>query len=103
MSKEWIKQKPEGVLLVCHVQPGAKKSEIIGEHGAALKIKIAAPPVDGAANEALCDFLSKFFSVKKKDITIERGQSSRHKAVLLKSVNAAFIRGRLTNPKPRDY
>ncbi|MGL6070764.1 DUF167 domain-containing protein, partial [Craterilacuibacter sp.] len=51
--KPWLSQHAHGVRLTLHVQPGAKKTQCAGEHGEALKIRLAAPPVDGKANHAL--------------------------------------------------
>jgi uncharacterized protein (TIGR00251 family) len=68
-------------VLELHVQPGAKRSEISGLHGERLKIRLAARALDGAANEALVRFLADLFQVRKQDIKIESGATSRHKRV----------------------
>ncbi|TAJ08468.1 MAG: YggU family protein [Nitrospirae bacterium] len=80
------RQTREGILLTLHVQPGAKKTEYVGLHGDALKIRVAAPPVEGAANEALCSWLADLFAIPKKAIMIQAGQTGRRKLVLLKGV-----------------
>ena len=67
--------------LCVHVQPNAKRSEAVGLHGAALKVKIAAPAVDNKANAALIEFLSEVLGVPKFAITIRRGVTSRRKLV----------------------
>ncbi|MDE3019325.1 MAG: YggU family protein [Nitrospirota bacterium] len=92
------RQTREGSLLTLHVQPGAKKTEYMGLHGDALKVRVAAPPVEGAANEALCSWLAGLFKVPQKAITIQAGQTGRRKLVLLKgvaldSVQNVFTRG----------
>jgi uncharacterized protein len=69
------------LLLECHLQPGASRSEFAGEHGGRLKIRIAAPPVDGKANAQLIVFLADAFAVSKQQVIIERGDSSRQKSV----------------------
>ncbi|MQY51448.1 DUF167 domain-containing protein [Rhodocyclus gracilis] len=69
------------VILTLHIQPGAKKSEVAGEHGDALKIRLAAPPVDGRANAALLDFLAARLALPKAALTLKSGQSSRRKRV----------------------
>lgn len=69
------------LLLALHLQPGASRSEFAGAHGARLKIRIAAPPVEGRANAALIDFLAGAFAVPKQRVVIERGASSRQKSV----------------------
>ena len=59
--------------------PGAKRTGIQGLHGEALKIRVAAPPVDGAANDELCQFLAKAFSVPLRNVELISGASSRSK------------------------
>ncbi|HLF39046.1 MAG TPA: DUF167 domain-containing protein [Burkholderiales bacterium] len=67
--------------LSLHVQPNARRSEIAGLHGDALKIRIAAPAVDNKANTELIEFLSKTLEVSKSKIAIRRGGTSRRKVV----------------------
>jgi len=71
------------LVLVLHVQPGAKRSEIAGLHGEALKIRLAAPPVEGRANEALLRFIADNFNVPLRQVTLKQGAQSRHKTVLI--------------------
>ncbi|WP_054695713.1 DUF167 domain-containing protein [Syntrophomonas palmitatica] len=61
------------------VQPRASRNQVVGEHDGALKIKLAAPPVEGEANRALLDFLADVLKLPKKNITLLKGDSSRHK------------------------
>jgi uncharacterized protein (TIGR00251 family) len=63
------------------VQPGAKHSEIAGLHGEALKIRLAAPPVEGRANEALLKFIAQLFAVPLRQVQLKQGAQSRHKVV----------------------
>jgi uncharacterized protein (TIGR00251 family) len=63
------------------VQPNAKKNEVIGMHGEAVKIKIKALPVDGEANKAVVAFLSEILSIPRSGIRISHGESSRKKTV----------------------
>lgn len=77
----WFQRHGELLTLTLHIQPGAKRSEIAGLHGDALKIRIAAPPVDGAANAALVDFLKKAFAVPAAQVVVKRGASGRRKVV----------------------
>lgn len=67
--------------LLLHVQPGARRSEIAGRHGDALKIRIAAPAVDNKANGELIDFLSRALRVQKSAVVIRQGAGSRRKLV----------------------
>ncbi len=69
------------LILVCHLQPNASRSEFAGLHGDALKIRIQAPPVEGKANTELVKFLAKEFGVSKRDIEIISGELNRHKRV----------------------
>ena len=67
--------------LSVYVQPGAKKTEISGMHDGKIKIRVCAPPVEGAANEVLVKFLSKQLKISKSGIKIISGEKSRHKIV----------------------
>jgi hypothetical protein len=64
-----------------HVQPGARRSEIVGLHGGALKIKVAAPAVDNKANAALTEFLSETLGIPKSAVAISHGAAGRRKVV----------------------
>jgi hypothetical protein len=77
----WYRQEGESIVLVLHVQPGAKRTEVSGLHGEALKVRLAAPPVDGKANEALLSFIAGKFGVPQRDVELLRGGQSRHKMV----------------------
>lgn len=78
---EWYRRRDDVITLTLHVQPGAKRSEIAGLHGGALKIKLAAPPVEGRANEALLKFVAKTFEVPLRNVELLQGTQSRHKVV----------------------
>lgn len=71
--------------LALHVQPGAKRTEVAGLHGDALKIRLAAPPVDGKANTTLLAFLADSFGVPARQTTLLRGSSSREKLVRIEA------------------
>ncbi|HEY5995184.1 MAG TPA: DUF167 domain-containing protein [Gallionellaceae bacterium] len=77
----WYRNEGAAVVLTLHVQPGAKRSEIAGLHGDALKIRLAAPPIEGRANEALMRFISELFNVPLRNVELLRGAQSRHKMV----------------------
>ena len=85
----WLVADGDGVILRLHIQPGAKKTEIAGRHGEALKIRLAAPPVDGKANACLIGFLADRFGVTKAAIDLLSGDSSRAKRVRVGGVDAA--------------
>ncbi len=77
----WFRREGDAVTLTLHVQPGAKKTEIAGIHGDALKIKLAAPPIEGKANAALLAFLAEKFGVPLRNAVLKQGESSRRKVV----------------------
>ena len=71
------------LVLELHVQPGAKRTEVAGLHGSRLKIRLAAPPVDGKANEALVAFLAEALKVPRRQVRIDAGLASRQKRVVI--------------------
>lgn len=81
MSLPIIQDCTGGVVLTVHVQPKASQSACVGIHGNALKIRIAAPPSDGAANKELIRFLAGELSVPVAAVRIESGAAGRHKRV----------------------
>jgi len=91
MSHLPVQDTPEGAILAIHVQPKASKTEYVGLHGDALKFRVAAPPVEGAANDALCGHLAALFALPKKSVVIKAGGGSRHKRVLLTGVPAGRV------------
>ena len=81
MSALWLRQGDRQTTLTLHIQPGAKKTEVAGEHGDALKIRLAAPPVDGKANAALIAFVADRLGVAKSAVSLKSGQTSRRKVL----------------------
>ena len=77
------------LVLAVHVQPGAKRTEYVGPHGDRAKIRLAAPPVDGKANQALIAWVATQFGVRKRDVSIIRGLASRQKVVSVQSSSTA--------------
>lgn len=90
-----ITATPGGVRILLHVQPRASRTEIVGYHGGALKIRLAAPPVDGAANEALRRFLAERLGVPARAVSLERGDASRRKAVTVAGIAVEAARAAL--------
>ena len=82
-----ISAVPGGVEIALHIQPRASRTEVIGAHGDALKIRLAAPPVDGEANEELVRFLAKTLGVPKSAVTIVRGATGRKKVVRVAGID----------------
>ena len=72
-----------------HVVPRARTTAVAGRHGDALKIRLAAPPVDGAANEELVRFLAERLAVPRSAITIATGHTGRRKTVKIAGVETA--------------
>jgi uncharacterized protein len=90
----WLKLDDQASLtyiLALHCQPGAKKTEIHGEHDGRLKIRLAAPPVEGKANDALIAWLSKILKINRSHIELLAGDLSRLKRVKVSGVTAIQI------------
>lgn len=77
----WARRTKDGWLIAVHVQPGAKKSEIAGLHGDALKIRVAAPALEGKANAAVIALIAERTGVAKSKIRVLRGERSREKQI----------------------
>ena len=87
----WLRADGDDALILSlHIQPGAKKTEFVGLHGEAMKIRLAAPPVDGKANAALIGFLAKFCALPKRAVTLVSGQTARAKRVRIETTDAAL-------------
>ncbi len=86
--------------LEIHLQPGAKKSEIVGFRGNVLWVKVAAPPEKGKANDALIELLSGILSLPKKDLSLVRGLTSRQKVVAVSSMSMETMRSKLARFMP---
>jgi uncharacterized protein (TIGR00251 family) len=91
VNPPWIKPHPQGVLLAIKVQPRAANSEVMGPLGNELKIRIAAPPVDSAANEALIRFISEKTGCHRQNIRIIRGHAARSKTILIHGADPATV------------
>ena len=76
---DWLRESDGCTTLTLHIQPGAKKTEVAGLHGDALKIRLAAPPVDGKANTALIEFVAERLGLAKSAVSLKSGQTSRRK------------------------
>ncbi|HEU0188288.1 MAG TPA: DUF167 domain-containing protein [Gallionellaceae bacterium] len=85
----WYSSQDGRILLTLHVQPGAKRTAVAGLHGEALKIRLAAPPIEGRANEALLRFIADFFRVPLRNVELKQGEQSRHKRVEVRGSTVA--------------
>ena len=92
----WLLTEGDGVTLRLHIQPGARKTEVAGLHGEALKIRLAAPPVDGKANACLITFLADQLGVARSAVSLVSGDTSRAKRVHVSGLTANEAQARLT-------
>lgn len=92
MKPAVVQDTAEGAILTVHVQPKASRTESVGLYGEALKVRVAAPPVEGAANDELCRFLAEQVGIPPSSVEIRSGAGGRHKRVLLKGVSSQRVR-----------
>lgn len=93
----WIRETAEGVRIEVLVQPRASRTRAVGEHDGRLKIQVAAPPVDGAANEALVAHLSERLRLPRSNITIVAGETGRRKSVEIAGADPDAVLQALTS------
>ena len=93
----WLTETPDGAVLNLRIVPRAAKNAIQGELGDALKIRLCAPPVDGAANAALIEFLAETFDLPRARVQLLSGATSRTKRVLLSGSPSSMVRSILTS------
>ena len=89
MSGEWLRETPEGVSLAVKVIPRAGVTRVAGIRQGRLLIRLAAAPVDGAANDALIAFLCGILNVPARNITVVAGLHSRNKLVAIAGITVA--------------
>ncbi len=90
-----IRERDGRVWVEVHAVPRAAKTVLAGLHGGRVKVTLAAPPADGAANEALIAFFARALGVAKRDVEVTRGETSREKTVAIRGVTAAAVRALL--------
>ncbi|MBA5866383.1 MAG: YggU family protein [Nitrospira sp. CR1.3] len=95
MKPAIVQGSKDGTVLTVHVQPKSSRTECVGRYGDALKIRVAAPPIDGEANEELTRFLACELAIPRTAVRIESGAGGRHKRVLLKGVRASDVQAYL--------
>jgi len=91
-----IQKRKDGITVECYATPNAGKSKIKGERDGALAIALAAPPVEGRANEALIEFIAELLSIPKSRVSIIRGGTSRKKLVLIRGLDKEQLLALLT-------
>ncbi len=90
-----VRDTASGATFSIRVHPRAKKNEISGTVGDALKVALTAPPVEGRANEACIRFFAEFLRVPRSSVTIAAGESSRNKVIRISGLTAAEVEKRL--------
>jgi uncharacterized protein (TIGR00251 family) len=83
------------VRIEVYLQPRASKTELAGMHGGVIKIRIAAPPVENAANLALIDFIAQHLGIAKRSVRVVSGGASRRKVLEIDGVSAELVAARL--------
>ncbi len=83
----WLEEKNGNIYIHIHVQPRASKNEIVGIHGDSLKVRLTSPPVEGAANSLLVEFMAKKLGIAKSRIEIISGEKSRQKTLRVEGVS----------------
>ncbi|UCC84701.1 MAG: YggU family protein [Gemmatimonadota bacterium] len=91
-----IEEREGGVLFAVRVQPRASRTEVAGAHGEAIKIRLAAPPVEGAANAELVAFLAKQLGVSRSAVRIVKGERGRNKVVEVEGIARADVHALLS-------
>jgi uncharacterized protein (TIGR00251 family) len=86
-----VKETNGAVTLAVKVVPRAHSNQIVGLEGDAIKVRLTAPPVEGKANDALIEFLAGAFGVRRAQIEIVTGRTSRHKVVRVRGVTAKQV------------
>jgi uncharacterized protein (TIGR00251 family) len=85
----------EGCVLLVRAQPGARRSGVLGEQNGALKVAVTAPPEDGRANRALVEELREILGLKRSQVELIGGQTSRDKRFLIRGVAKADLERRV--------
>ena len=101
MTAVWLRLGERQTTLTLHIQPGAKKTEVVGIHGDALKIRLAAPPVDGKANAALIAFVADRLGLTKSAVSVKSGHSSRRKVLEVREAPADTALRLLPDHRPQ--
>ena len=82
---DWFRLEADGAVTICvHAQPGARRTEVAGLHGDAVRIRVSAPALEDRANEALVEFVAGRFGVARRDVTLVAGAKSRQKRLRIR-------------------
>ena len=96
MTPSYLRVQPDGVLLSVKVQPRASANQIGQPLGNELRIKVTAPPVDAAANEALVRLMAQTFRCARNRVELVRGHTSRHKIIKIFGLSEQDVTSMLT-------
>ena len=92
-----LRESKKGLTFDIQVIPHASRAELVGAQNGVLKIKVTAPPVEGAANEACIKLLAKELGLKKSQMEISSGAKSRKKTVMIKDINRGELETKINN------
>ena len=92
----YVRDSDQGVVLKVQVQTRASRDEVVGPHDDALKVRITAAPVAGAANKHLLKFLAKRLKIPQNQLSLKSGATSRAKSIAIEGISAEEVRQRLT-------
>jgi uncharacterized protein YggU (UPF0235/DUF167 family) len=92
---EALRDHPEGASLRVRAVPGARATEVAGLHAGALRVRVAAPPVEGKANAVLLAFLAGRLGLRPRDLSVAAGASARDKLVIIRGRTAEQVRAAL--------
>lgn len=95
-----LQEHPDGVLLPVQAVPRSSRTQIDTTVAGALRVRLAAPPVDGAANKLLVEVIATWLGVPKRNVELIAGQRGKRKTVLVRGVNAADVAARLESLAP---
>ena len=94
--EDWIRPAPDGVILRVHLAPRARRAAVAGVHGDALRVRVTAPPVGGAANRELLTFLAALLECPSGSVRLEAGARGHRKRVYVQGLGPAEARARVT-------
>jgi hypothetical protein len=86
------------VLVEVHVAPRSSRAAVLGEHGGALKVAVTAPPVEGAANRAVCELLAEALGIPRSRLRVVRGHRARRKTVAIAGIDEATVAALVGSP-----
>lgn len=95
MTDAWLTATEQGVRLLVFAVPRASKTSVEGLHDGRLRVRVAAPPVDGEANRELVRFFANLFDVSKSAVSVDQGSTGRRKTLAVEGVDVATVRERL--------